>query len=66
MNAAIKKITEKLAGLPPERISEVTDFVDFLSEREHDRSLARSVLTASEPALAQLWNNDADAVYDRL
>jgi hypothetical protein len=66
MNTAIRKIAEKLAGLPPERISEVTDFVDFLSEREHDRGLRASIQTASEPALAQLWNNDADAVYDRL
>jgi hypothetical protein len=66
MNTAIRKIAEKLAGLPPYRVSEVTDFVDFLSEREHDRSPRASIQTASEPALARLWNNDADAIYDRL
>jgi hypothetical protein len=66
MSTAIDHITEKLAHLPPERLAEVVDFVDFIAEREQDRGLVRAAQTASEVRLAQLWNNDADAAYDRL
>lgn len=66
MSTAIDHLAEKLAHLPPERIAEVVDFVDFLAEREHERSLVRATQATSEPALATLWNNDADAAYDRL
>jgi len=66
MSIAINHLTEKLAQLPPERIAEVIDFVDFIAEREQDRSLVRAAQTASQASLAQIWNNDADAAYDRL
>lgn len=59
-------VTEKLAQLPPERLAEVVDFIDFLAEREHERALTRSAQAASEPSLAKVWENDADAAYDRL
>jgi hypothetical protein len=66
MNSAIDHLAEKLAHLPPERIAEVIDFVDFLADREHERGLVRAAQATSQPALAILWNNDIDAVYDRL
>ncbi|MBD8528328.1 toxin-antitoxin system, antitoxin component, Xre family protein [Pseudomarimonas arenosa] len=66
MSTAIDHITEKLAHLPPERLAEVVDFVDFIAEREQERGLVRAAQTTSEVRLAQLWNNDADAAYDRL
>ena len=66
MNTAVELLAAKLARLPPERIAEVVDFVDFIAEREHERSLVRMIQTASEASLAELWNNDADAAYDRL
>ena len=66
MSTAIDHLTEKLAQLPPERIAEVVDFVDFIVEREHDRGLVRVAQTASQASLAEVWNNDADAAYDRL
>ncbi len=66
MNIAIDQLSEKLAHLPPERLAEVVDFVDFIAEREHERSIVRAAQAASEARLAQLWNNDADAAYDRL
>jgi hypothetical protein len=66
MSTAIEHLTEKLAQLPPERIAEVVDFVDFIAEREHDRGIVRAAQAASQESLSQLWNNDADAAYDRL
>jgi hypothetical protein len=66
MSTAIEHLTEKLAQLPPERIAEVVDFVDFIAEREHDRGIVRAAQSASATTLAAIWNNDADAAYDRL
>jgi hypothetical protein len=44
------------------------DFLDFLLTRdhEHERAIARGAQASSERALATLWSNDADAVYDRV
>ncbi|MDB5438184.1 MAG: hypothetical protein JWM33_611 [Caulobacteraceae bacterium] len=57
---------KKIAALPRERMSEVEDFVDFLRQRDQDRALARAASEASAPALAKVWDNPDDAVYDAL
>lgn len=59
-------LIEKLKSLPPERMAEVEDFVDFLRTRDEERALARAATRAAEPAFAKLWNNDDDAAYDKL
>lgn len=59
-------LLEKLRALPPERRAEVEDFIDFLQTRETDQHLARSAAQASEPAFKAVWDNPADAEYDRL
>jgi hypothetical protein len=59
-------LIEKLKNLPPERVAEVEDFVDFLRARDEERALARAATRAAEPAFARVWNNDDDAAYDRL
>ena len=67
MNARIElAILEKLRQLPPERLAEVEDFVDFLRTRESDRALTQAAQKTSEPALARVWENEDDADYDRL
>lgn len=66
MNTALEHLTEKLAQLPPERIAEVVDFVDFIAEREHDRRIVRTAQAASETTIATRWTNDADSAYDQL
>ena len=67
MNAPIEQtILEKLKQLPPERLAEVEDFVDFLRTREGDRALTRAAQKASEASLAKVWENADDADYDRL
>jgi hypothetical protein len=59
-------LIEKLQALPPQRRAEVEDFVDFLRSREDDQRLTAAAARASEPAFAQVWDNDDDAEYDRL
>jgi hypothetical protein len=56
----------KLKNLPPERVAEVEDFVDFLRTRDEERSLESAATRAAEPAFAKIWDNDADAAYDKL
>ncbi len=58
-------LIEKIKSLPPEHISEVEVFVDFLAERA-ERRLVQAATKMSEDAFQQVWDNDADAAYDRL
>lgn len=62
----IRELVDKLEALPPERIAEVEDFIDFLKQRDTDRQLTRAAAKASEPAFAKVWDNPDDAVYDQL
>jgi len=55
----------KLKNLPPERVAEVEDFVDFLRTRD-ERALERAATRAAEPTFAKIWDNDDDAAYDKL
>ena len=72
MTASQHLLIEKIAALPPQRLAEVEDFVDFLRARDEAHELKRdSRLTAeatraSEPAFARVWDNDEDTAYDRL
>jgi hypothetical protein len=65
-NDAEQKLLEKIKRLPPEKAAEVEDFVDFLSQRESERDLARAATRLSEDAFAKVWDNQDDADYDRL
>jgi Protein of unknown function (DUF2281) len=62
----IHELIEKLEALPPERIAEVEDFIDFLNNRSTDRRLTQAASQTAEPSLAQVWDNPDDAVYDQL
>lgn len=62
----VKLLIDKLNRLPPERVAEVADFVDFLKIRDQDHALAHAALRVSEPLLDRLWANSEDAVYDEL
>jgi hypothetical protein len=59
-------LLEKLKRLPPERIAEVEDFVDFLQSRDEARGLTRAAMKTSEAAFAKVWDNEDDAAYDKL
>jgi len=59
-------LIEKIKQLPPQRMAEVEDFVDFLRAREDEQRLTHAASRASEPSFAQVWDNDEDAAYDRM
>jgi hypothetical protein len=65
-NGARQELLDKIRSLPPDKIAEVEDFVDFLRLREEERRLSRHVTTASEAAFAKVWDNPDDAEYDHL
>lgn len=59
-------LIEKIKALPPERLDEVEDFVDFIALRAQERSLTRAAAATSEAAFAKIWNNPDDDAYDAL
>ena len=61
----VEELIEKIKGLPPERIAEVEDFVDFLSQRD-DRRLVQAAAELSEGSFREVWDNEEDAAYDSL
>ena len=60
-----KELMEKINALPPDKIAEIVDFVDFLAHRD-DRLLVESASRMSEPVFAAVWDNSDDAEYDNL
>ena len=59
-------LIQKIRSLPPERVTEVEDFVDFLKARDQDAALGQAVSRMSEEALRKVWDNPDDAEYDNL
>lgn len=59
-------LIDKLRTLPPERLAEVEDFVDFLRVRDEERQLRQAAAQLSSQSFAQVWDNADDAAYDRL
>ena len=66
MDASDQVLFDKIKQLPPQRMAEVEDFVDFLCAREHEYRLSQAAAKASEASFAQVWDNDEDAAYDRM
>jgi len=66
MSADRRSLIDKIDALPPERVAEVEDFVDFIASREQGRALVRAAMKASEPSFARVWDNPEDDVYDAL
>jgi len=59
-------LLKKIRTLPPEKVAEVEDFVDFLRGRLEDRRLVRAAAKLSEDAFQKVWDNADDAAYDKL
>lgn len=66
MQPQVEHMLEKLEHLSPERLAEVEDFIDFLSQRDRDTPLRQDYAQASEGAFSKVWDNDDDAIYDTL
>jgi hypothetical protein len=62
----IRELVAKLETLPPQRIAEVEDFIDFIKQRDQDRQLSRTAAATAERRFAKVWDNPDDAVYDAL
>ena len=60
-----KELIERIRALPPDKIAEVVDFVNFLSHRD-DRLFVEAASRLSEPVFSTVWNNPDDAEYDNL
>ena len=59
-------LLQKLLSLPPEKLAEVEDFVDFLRYRDEGANLSAAASRLSEDAFRKVWDNPEDADYDRL
>jgi hypothetical protein len=57
---------EKIRSLPPDKITVLEDFIDFLLTRSEDRLLVYAASKLSEAAFAKIWDNPEDAEYDEL
>ena len=61
----LEQLVQKLQTLPPQRVSEVEDFIDSLHQRERLAS-TQAALNAAETLLEEIWGYADDAHYDRL
>ena len=66
MSATEQMLIDRIGKLPPQRLAEVEDFVDFLRSREDEQRLTQAAAKASETSFAAVWDSDEDAAYDRL
>jgi hypothetical protein len=64
MSATEQVLIDKIKQLPPQRLAEVEDFVDFLRAREDEQHLTQAAAKISEASFAAVWNNDEDAAFD--
>lgn len=60
------ELLAKILALPPERVAEVEDFVDFIRSREEEQALVASAERLAQPAFEAVWDNPDDSEYDRL
>ena len=61
-----QRLLEKIRTLPPEKIEEVEDFIEFLHQRSDYRLLTQAAGKLSEEAFRKVWDNPEDAIYDQL
>ena len=66
MKATEQMLIDKIEQLPPQRMAEVEDFVDFPRAREDEQRLTPMAAKASEASFATVWDNDEDAAHDRM
>lgn len=59
-------ILTKIRMLPPDKIAEVADFVDFISQKDQECKLRKTAGKMAEDTFKKVWDNTEDDVYDRL
>jgi hypothetical protein len=61
-----EELLAKIRALPPERVAEVEDFVDFLRQRDEAQKIVEAASRLSEAAFVRVWDHPDDADYDHL
>jgi hypothetical protein len=61
-----QRLLAKIRQLPPEKVAEVEDFIDFLAQHIADYQLTLAATKLSESAFQKVWDNPLDADYDEL
>jgi hypothetical protein len=61
-----EQIKEELERLPENILDEVFDFIKFLEVKRERNILAAASRELSSPSFQKIWDNEEDAVYDRL
>jgi len=64
MSADADRLIAKIQKLPPHRIAEIEDFVDFVGQQEAERALAGAAAAASARAFGKIWDNPEDDAHD--
>jgi hypothetical protein len=61
-----KVLIEKIRTLSPEKITQVADFIDFISQKDSERRLIQTANRLAEPTFKKVWKNPEDDLYDNL
>ena len=59
-------ILTKIRMLPLDKVAEIADFVDFISQKEQEHQLRQAAGKIAEDTFKRVWGNSEDDVYDRL
>jgi hypothetical protein len=59
-------ILTKIRMLPPDKVTEIVNFVDFISHKGQERRLLQAAGQMAEDTFKKVWDNSEDDVYDRL
>ncbi len=59
-------LIHRIRTLSPDKITEVVDFVDFLTYKNRDRHLLQASNKLAEDVFRKVWDNPEDNEYDNL
>lgn len=59
-------IKNEIDKLPEDLFAEVFDFIQFLENKKEKSLLAKASQELSDASFQKIWDNEEDAVYDRL
>jgi len=66
MGSRVQQLIKKLEHLPPDRLSEVEDFIDFLSQKDREHYMRKEFAQGAEASFQRVWDNEEDSAYDKL
>ena len=61
-----QRIKKEIDKLPESLLPDVFDFIQFLEHKKEQTLLTKASQKLSEASFKKIWDNDEDAVYDRL